>query len=79
MHVNISYDIQECKRALAIKGWDQKDVADKTHLSEAVVSKFFRGKTVENLTAKKIITKLGVRMEDVVLISPLGLDEEKTA
>lgn len=71
----IRYDIEACERALAVKGWLQKDLAEQTGLSASVVSNFFLGKTVQNDTAKTIVTKLGLRMADVILNS----DEERVS
>lgn len=63
----MKYDIPRCARELAIKGWTQSVLAEKASLSIGVISKFFNGDSVRNDTAKTIITRLGLRMEEVVL------------
>ena len=63
----MKYDILKCERALAVKGWTQSMLAEKCGLSVAPISRFFAGDSVRNDTAKTIITKLGLRMEDVVI------------
>jgi len=61
------YDTQRCERELAIKGWTQSTLAEKSGLSNAVISNFLNGKPVRNDNAKTIVTKLGLRMEDVLV------------
>jgi DNA-binding Xre family transcriptional regulator len=75
MHVSEIYDIAVCREALIDHGWEQKDVADRTGLSESAVSKFFRGATVRNSTAAAIIKALGLRVKDVRIGSGNGARE----
>jgi DNA-binding Xre family transcriptional regulator len=64
--MTFGYDIEKCKRALVLKSLDQKDLAEEG-LSESVISKFFRGEDVRHKTANRIIEKLGLEIEDVLL------------
>jgi transcriptional regulator with XRE-family HTH domain len=61
------FDIEMCRAALIDRGWEQKDIAAKTGLSESAVSKFFRGETVRNSTAAMIIRALGLQVKNVRL------------
>jgi DNA-binding Xre family transcriptional regulator len=72
VHVGKMYDIEMCKEALIHRGWEQKDVAARTELSESAVSKFFRGETVRNSTAAAIIRALGLKVKDVRVSSGNG-------
>lgn len=63
----MQYDIARCERQLAIKGWTKAALARKTRLSKAVITKFFRGESVRNDTAKAIIAKLGFNVEEVIV------------
>ena len=63
------YDIEQCKRALVLRSLDQKDLAEEG-LSESVISKFFRGEDVRHKTANRIVEKLGLEIEDVLLEEP---------
>jgi len=65
--MNTRYDLDLCKYAMAEKGWEQYDVALQSKLSKAVVSKFFRGESVRNRTAFKIVEALGLEMGQVLL------------
>lgn len=70
VHVSTHYDIALCKSALIDQGWEQKDVAERSGMSESAVSKFFRGETVRNSTAAAIIRTLGLRVKDARADSP---------
>lgn len=70
------YDLTKCNRAMTVKGWTQSALAKRIRLSNAVISNFFTGKSVRRDVAKKIITALGLRMEDVVLEE--AVDETST-
>lgn len=66
----MKYDIRKCERVLVVKGWTQTMLAKHSKVSDSAVSNFFNGKSVRKDTAKKIVSGLGLRMEDVV--SPRG-------
>jgi len=60
------YNIELCRRRLRELGCEQKDLAE-PGLSESVISKLFRGDSVRNSTAARIVAKLGLEMRDVLL------------
>lgn len=60
------YDNAKFKRALMVKGWSQKTLAQKSGLKQPTVCDFLNGKSQSPETAKVLAAKLGLRMEDIV-------------
>lgn len=62
----MKFDISKCSDAMTLNGWTQAIVARRAKVSAAVVSNFLNGKSVRIDTVKKIVTAIGLRMEEVV-------------
>jgi transcriptional regulator with XRE-family HTH domain len=63
----MKYNINRCKRQLAITGRSQADLARELNCSRSLVSKFFRKEGVRPSTAKIIIGALGLDLKDVLI------------
>lgn len=61
------FDLAKLERALAVKGWTQKDLAEASGVSGPVVSNLFNDKPVSNPNAKKIVDALELEMEKVLV------------
>lgn len=61
------YDFAECERLLKVKGLQQEDIAKKAGVSKMTVSNFFRGKSIRNKFAVRIIRALGADVEKIVV------------
>ena len=62
----MKYDISKCERVRRVNGWTKTFVAARARVSKAVVSNFFNSKPVRIDSAKKIVTALGLEMQDVL-------------